>query len=97
MLHFRQSSFNERENAIAEVRRSFEEAPPLYQAACLLGGLQLFALRKELVDSGKMTNRQFHDAILKENGMPIEPIRANLTKQPLTREYKSNWRFYGEP
>jgi len=88
---------HERENAIAEVRRSFEEAAPLYQAAYLLGGMQLYALHKELVGSGKMTNRQFHDAVLKENRIPVEMIRASLTKQPLTRDYKSSWRFYGEP
>ena len=89
---------HERENAIAEVRRSFEDAyAPLYQAAYLLGGMQLYALHKELVDSGKMTNRQFHDAVLKENRIPVEMIRAGLTKQPLTRDFKSNWRFYGEP
>ena len=88
---------HERENATAEVRRSFEEAAPLYQAAYLLGGMQLYALHKELVDSGKMTNRQFHDAVLKENRIPVEMIRASLTKQRLTRDYKSSWRFYGEP
>ncbi len=56
----------ERENAIGEVRRSFAGGyAPLYQAAYLLGGMQFYALHKELVDSGKMTNRQFHDAILK--------------------------------
>jgi uncharacterized protein (DUF885 family) len=88
---------HERENAIAEVRRSFEEAAPLYQAAYLLGGMQLYALHKELVGSGKMTNRQFHDAVLKENRIPVEMIRASLAKQPLTRDFKSNWRFYGEP
>jgi uncharacterized protein (DUF885 family) len=88
---------HERENAIAEVRRSFEEAAPLYQAAYLLGGMQLYSLHKELVGSGKMTNRQFHDAVLKENRIPVEMIRASLTRQPLTRDYKSNWRFYGEP
>ncbi len=45
---------HERENATAEVRRSFDPAAgygPLYQAAYLLGGLQLRGLRKELVDS----------------------------------------------
>ena len=89
---------HERENAIAEVRRSFEDNySPLYQAAYLLGGMQLYALHKELVGSGKMTNRQFHDAVLKENRIPVEMIRAGLTKQPLTRDYKSNWRFYDEP
>jgi len=87
---------HEVDNATAEVRRSFAGSyGPLYQAAYLLGGLQIYSLRKELVDSGKMTNRAFHDAILKENRIPIEMARALLTKQKLTRDYKSNWKFYG--
>jgi hypothetical protein len=86
----------ERENAIGEVRRSFAtNYGPLYQAAYLLGGRQFYALHKELVDSGKMTNRQFHDAILKENYIPIEMMRASLMNLPLTRDYKSNWKFAG--
>jgi hypothetical protein len=44
----------------------------LYQAAYLLGGMQLYALHHELVDSGKLTNRAFHDWILKEYRIPIE-------------------------
>jgi hypothetical protein len=87
---------HEVDNATAEVRRSFAGGyGPLYQAAYLLGGLQIYSLHKELVDSGKMTNRAFHDAILKENRIPIEMARALLTKQKLTRDYKSNWKFYG--
>jgi uncharacterized protein (DUF885 family) len=87
---------HEPENATAEVRRSFAgNYGPLYQAAYLLGGLQIYSLHKELVDSGKMTNRAFHDAILKENRIPIEMVRALLTKQKLTRDYKTNWKFYG--
>jgi len=87
---------HEPENATAEVRRSFAGGyGPLYQAAYLLGGLQIYSLHKELVDSGKMTNRTFHDAILKENRIPIEMVRAILTKQKLTRDYTSNWKFYG--
>ena len=86
---------HEPENAIAEVRRSFDGSyPPLYQAAYLLGGLQLYALHRELVDSGKMTNRAFHDAILKENSIPIEMVRASLLKQKLPRDFKTGWRFY---
>ena len=42
----------------------------------MLGGLQIYALHKEIVDSGKMSNRAFHDAILKENRIPIDMIRA---------------------
>ena len=45
----------ERDNAMGEVRRSFQGGyGPLYQAAYLLGGLQLRALRKEIVDTGMM-------------------------------------------
>ena len=87
---------HEPENATGEVRRSFAGSyGPLYQAAYLLGGMQLHALHKELVDSGRMTNRAFHDTILKENRMPIEMVRAILTKQKLTRDFKSSWKFYG--
>ncbi len=89
---------HERENAIGEVRRSFGGAyGPLYQAAYLLGGLQLYNLQKELVGGKKMTNREFHDAVLKENRIPVEMIRASLTKQRLARDYTTTWRFYGNP
>ena len=88
---------HERENATGEVRRSFKgDYGPLYQAGYMLGGLQLRALHKELVQSGKMTDRQFHDAVLKENFASVELIRASLTKQPLSRDFKSSWKFYGE-
>jgi uncharacterized protein (DUF885 family) len=87
---------HERENAIGEVRRSFNGSyGPLYQAAYLLGGMQLHALRKELVDSGKMTNRAFHDAVLRENSIPVEMIRASLTNQRLTKDFTTSWKFYG--
>ena len=85
---------HEVDNATAEVRRSLDGSyGPLYQAAYLLGGMQLYALHHELVDSGKLTNRQFHDAVLKENRIPIEMVRAILTKQKLSRDFKTNWRF----
>jgi hypothetical protein len=29
--------------------------------------------------------------------MPVELVRASLTKAPLTRDYKAGWRFYQEP
>lgn len=88
---------HEPDNATAEVRRSFDGSyGPLYQAAYLLGGMQLYSLHHDLVDSGKMTNRQFHDWVLKENRIPIEMVRAILTKQKLTRDFKTNWRFAGQ-
>ena len=84
------------DNATAEAQSSFAGSyRPLYQAAYLLGGLRIYSLHKELVGSGKMTNRAFHDAILKENRIPIEMVRALLAKQKLTRDYTSNWKFYG--
>jgi len=87
---------HELDNATAEVRRSFGGGyGPLYQCSYLLGGLQLRALHRQLVGSGKMTNRAFHDAVLKENRIPIEMVRASLTKQKLTRDFVSSWKFYG--
>jgi len=87
---------HEVDNATAEVRRSFNGSyGPLYQSAYLLGGLQLRALRRELVDTGKMTDRAFHDAVLKENTVPIEMVRASLTKQELNRDFATTWKFYG--
>jgi hypothetical protein len=86
---------HERANAEAEVRRSIL-AVPLYQAAYLLGGLQFRELHRELVDSGRMTSRQFHDAVLQGGRIPVELVRARLSDQPLSRDYTSSWRFYGE-
>jgi hypothetical protein len=89
---------HEPDNAAGEVRRSFGGSyPPLYQCAYMLGALQFRSLHRELVDSKKMTNRAFHDAILKENRIPIELIRADLTNQKLTRDFKTSWRFAGDP
>ncbi len=88
---------HERSNAEGEVRRSFTGGyGPLYQIAYMLGGLQFWALKRELVDMKKMTYKQYHDAILNENSLPIEMLRAILTNHPLTKEFKTNWRFYSE-
>ncbi len=86
---------HERDNATGEVRRSFGGGyGPLYQAAYLLGALQLRALHHELVDSGRMTNRAFHDAVIQGGSMPIAMVRARLSPQKLTRDYPTNWKFY---
>jgi uncharacterized protein (DUF885 family) len=87
---------HERDNATAEVRRSFETAAPLYQAAYLLGGLQIHSLRKELVDSRQLSEKAFHDEIMRQGGMPIAWLRLAVTKQPLTRDTSAAWKFYGE-
>jgi uncharacterized protein (DUF885 family) len=86
---------HERANAAAEVRRSIaDDYGPLYQAAYMLGALQLRALRRDLVERGKMSDREFHDAVLMENSIPIEMIRAALTGQKLGRDFRPSWRFY---
>jgi hypothetical protein len=87
---------HERANAEGEVRRTTIDAP-LYQVAYLTGGLQFRALYRELVESGRLTAAQFHDAVLLGGYMPVELVRARLTGQPLTRDYKTSWRFYGNP
>ena len=86
---------HERDNATAEVRRSFDGSyGPLYQIAYLIGGLQIYGMHRELVKTGKMTNRVFNDAVLRENRIPIELVRASLTKQKLTRDFQTTWKFY---
>ena len=85
---------HEKFGATSEVRR-FIRASPLYQAGYLLGGLQLLALHDELVGAGKMTDQQFHDAVLAANTLPIELLRTELRNLPLTRDTRPSWRFAG--
>jgi uncharacterized protein (DUF885 family) len=87
----------ESDNALAEVRRSFDgSVGPLYQCAYLMGGLQFRAMHHELVDSHKMTDREFHDAILHEGPMSIEMLRADLENGKLTADFQTTWKYYGE-
>jgi uncharacterized protein (DUF885 family) len=89
---------HERANAEAEVRRSFAgDYSPLYQAAYMLGGFQLRSLHAELVESGRMSAREFHRAVLEGGRMPIEMVRARLMDLPLTRDYTAQWRFAEVP
>lgn len=87
---------HERANAEGEVRRSFNGSyEPIYQCAYMLGALQFYALHKELVDSGKMTNCAFHDALYREGNMPVEMVRLAVNGQKVTRDYQTSWKFYG--
>ena len=86
---------HERANAEGEVRRSFTGGyGPLYQLAYMIGGLQFEALKKEMVDSGKMTYQEFHDAILQENRMPVEMVRSLITGEAPAIDFETGWRFY---
>lgn len=85
---------HERANAEAEVRRSFEGSyGPLYQIAYMIGALEIYALRDEMVNTGKMGEKEFHDLIMSQNAMPIEILRAKVTGKPLDKNHKTNWRF----
>ena len=86
---------HERANAEGEVRRSFTGGyGPLYQLAYMIGALQFYELKKELVEKGNMSLKEFHDRVLRENSMPIEMLRAILRKDLISKDFKSAWRFY---
>jgi uncharacterized protein (DUF885 family) len=88
---------HERSTAEAEVRRSVSgDYGPLYQAAYMLGGLQFRALHEDLVKSGRMTEKAFHDMILQNNSIPVEMVRAILTENAPGRNFRARWRFYEE-
>ena len=85
---------HEKFGATSEVRRFIKgDYSPLYQCGYMLGGLQLIALHKELVISGNLTEKQFHDTILQLGPIPIELVRASLLKQQLTADFKTSWKF----
>ena len=85
---------HETAGATSEVRRYIGGAyGPLYQAAYMLGGLQLRALHRELTAGDRMSQRAFHDAVLAENAIPIALVRASLTSEPLTKTWQPSWKF----
>lgn len=87
---------HDRNNAEAEVRRSIQGGyGPLYQAAYLLGGMQLYALHRELVESGDWSEPDFHEAVLRQNSIPPDLIRAYLSGEELTHDLPITWRFPG--
>lgn len=80
--------------AIAEREYAFSgQYSPLYQISYMIGGLQLRALHRELVESGRMGEREFHDAVLEGGQMPIAMVRARLGSAPLSRNGPAPWRF----
>lgn len=85
---------NERANAEAEVRRSFAGGyGPLYQLAYMIGGLQFMALKNEALSRG-MTIREFNDAVLHENAMPVEMLRNLILQKPIGKNFETKWKFY---
>lgn len=88
---------HERANAEAEVRRSFTGGySPLYQIAYMIGGLQIYALKNELVSNGNWSEKDFHNFIISQNNLPIELLRARMTNVTLENNYETNWYFLDE-
>ncbi len=80
--------------AEGEVRRSFNgDYPPLYQVAYMIGALQMQDIRRELVDTGRLSERDFHDAILRLNNMPWAMVRALLSGAKIEKDFRTDWRF----
>ncbi len=85
---------HERFGATSEVRRYVgEQYSPLYQCAYMIGGLQLRALRAEMVFPGGMGEREFHDGILEQGPIPAALIRAAMKDLPLQPQERPSWRF----
>jgi uncharacterized protein (DUF885 family) len=59
----------------------------------MIGGLQFRSLHRQLVTEGRMTEREFHDAVLQGGNMPVDMVRARLIGTRLNRGYRSEWRF----
>jgi hypothetical protein len=88
---------HERATAEGEVRRSFAgDYPPLYQAGYLLGALQIRELRREFVkdlEGPRWREKEFHDAVMRENNVPIELLRATFRREKFWADRKAEWRF----
>ncbi len=88
---------HDRHTATGEVRRSFNgDYSPLYQVGYMMGAIQLRALQAEAVTGGKLTEKQFHDSVMRGGIMPIEMVRAHVLGLKLPRDYTSSWKFAGE-
>lgn len=89
---------HEPDNAAVEVKAHLSGRAyggrPLAQISYLIGGLQIRALSRELIDSGKMSPKIFHDAVLREGSIPIELLRAKMMNQELNPKFISQWKFY---
>jgi uncharacterized protein (DUF885 family) len=85
---------HEKFGATSEVRRFIGGSySPLYQCGYLIGGLQLNSLHHQLVDSGKMREKQFNDTLLSYGPIPPEFIRDGMLDLPLKRDSKPSWKF----
>jgi len=59
----------------------------------MIGGMQFYALYKDLVDTGEMTAVEFHDTILKNGSIPVRMVKSILTDEDLQRDRIEDWNF----
>ena len=52
-------------------------------------------LRAEIVESGRMTEKAFHDALIRLGSMPIALVRLVLGTQPLRPDMDLAWKCFG--
>lgn len=85
---------HEKSTAIAEVRRYIKgHYSALYQCAYMVGGLQIRTLYNNFVKTGKISEKKFHNTILKQNSVPIEMLYLKLNVKSPELEYKPAWKF----
>ena len=58
--------------------------------------MQFRQLNAELLQSGKMKERAFHDTIQRAGPMPVALVRLLLNGQELTPDMPLDWKFYGD-
>lgn len=89
----------DRLSAEAEVRRSVgPDYPPLYQAAYMLGAMQLRQLADRWITEQRGTLKEFHDAVMQQGSIPIallEPLLWDDPERdtPLRRDTSPQWHF----
>ncbi|WP_235033290.1 DUF885 family protein [Rubripirellula obstinata] len=83
----------DRRNSTAEVRRSVgPDYPPLYQAAYMIGALQLRELSQEWVSQGRPLI-EFHDGVMQHGSLPIALVKPLLWNTSLEREQAPAMQF----
>jgi uncharacterized protein (DUF885 family) len=81
-------------NAETEVRRSFTGGyGPLYQIAYMIGGMHFHSLYQDLVKNGDLSEKEFHDQILREGSIPGRMVKSILTQEPLEKNEIEDWKF----
>ena len=86
-------------SAEAEVRRSVGPSyPPLYQAAYMLGAMQLRQLAGRWISEERGSLKEFHDAVMQQGSVPIALLESLLWSDPerdgpLRRDESPQWNF----